>query len=154
MPNVKSAVRALQVMEQFGEARQPLRLNDVAKSLHYPVSSTAALLKSLADCGYLSFDRHTRQYHATGKLPDLGSRLTSAAIEESALTKTMHALRRSTGEMIVVATSNDIYVEYVKAMRSTHEIQLYTPPGRLMLSWAILDRRHRIVSRLTADALL
>jgi hypothetical protein len=51
MPNVKSAIRVLEVLEQFGEMRQPLRLKDIASSLHYPVSSTAALLKSLATLG-------------------------------------------------------------------------------------------------------
>ena len=89
MPKVKSAVRALEVLEQFGEMREPLRLKDMARSLHYPVSSTAALLKSLADCGYLSFDRNSRHYYPTSKLPDLGSRLSSAATEEGALTATM-----------------------------------------------------------------
>jgi IclR family transcriptional regulator, KDG regulon repressor len=153
MPNVKSAVRALEVLDQFAEARQPLRLRDVAKRLGYPVSSTAALLKSLADCGYLSFDRSSRQYHPTSKLPDLGLRLASAAIEEGPLTETMSALQQATGEMIVVATPNDIYVEYIKALRSIHELQLYTPPGtrRLLvqssMGWLLLSRGDRVAAQ-------
>jgi IclR family transcriptional regulator, KDG regulon repressor len=111
------------------------------------VSSTAALLKSLADCGYLSFDRNSRHYYPTSKLPDLGSRLSWAAVEEGALTETMYALRQLTGELVAIGTPNDIYVEYIMAMRSTQEMQLYTPPGtrRLMvqssMGWMLLSRR-------------
>jgi DNA-binding IclR family transcriptional regulator len=150
MANVKSAVRVLEVLEQFGEARQPLRLKDIAKSLNYPVSSTAALLKSLADCGYLSFDPNSRHYYPTDKLPDLGARISAAAIEEGALVEAMKALQQSTGEMIAVGTPNGIYIEYVKALRSTQEVQLYTPPGtrRLMIQssmgWLLLTRSDRV----------
>ena len=152
MRNVKSAVRVLEVLEQFGEIRQPLRLKDVARHLDFPVSSTAALLKSLADCGYLSFDRNSRQYYPTNKLPELGSRLASAAIEDGALMDVMHALQQSTGELIVAGTPNDIYVDYIKSLRSSQAIQLYTPAGtrRLMvqsgMGWLLLSRMERIAA--------
>lgn len=147
MPAVKSAIRVLEVLEQFARAREPLRLKDIAQDLKYPVSSTAALLKSLADCGYLSFDRYSRRYYPTSKLPELGSRLSWAATEEGALTETMHALQQTTGELVAVGTPNDIYIEYIKSLRSIQEIQLYTPPGtrRLMvqssMGWLLLSRK-------------
>jgi DNA-binding IclR family transcriptional regulator len=150
MNRVKSAVRVLEVLEQFGDARQPLRLKDIASKLQYPVSSTAALLKSLAECGYLSFDRISRHYYPTNKLPELGSRLASAAVEENVLMEAMHALLRATGELIVVGTPNDIYLDYIKALRSTQAVQLYTPAGtrRLMvqsgMGWLLLSRMERM----------
>jgi DNA-binding IclR family transcriptional regulator len=150
MVAVKSAVRALEVLEQFGELRQPLRLKDIARNLRYPTSSTAALLKSLADCGYLTFDRNSRQYYPTSKLPDLGSRLASATLEDGSLMDTMHTLQQSTGELIVVGTPNDIFIDYIKSLRSTQPIQLYTPAGtrRLMIQsgmgWLLLSRMERM----------
>ena len=75
MSSTKSAVRALRILEEFGAQKQPLRLKDVAINLHYPISSAAALLKSLVSCGYLSFDRNSRYYYPTDKLPALGAQL-------------------------------------------------------------------------------
>jgi DNA-binding IclR family transcriptional regulator len=62
----------------------------------------------------------------------------------------MHALQQTTGELIVVGTPNDIYVDYIKALRSTQAIQLYSPAGtrRLMvqsgMGWLLLSRMERI----------
>lgn len=152
MNNVKSAIRALEILEQFGETQQPLRLRDIVEHLQYPISSTAALLKSLADCGYLSFDRSSRYYYTTNKLPELGARLASTAIEEGALMHAMEALQQSTGELIVVGTPNDLYIDYIKALRSTQPIQLYTPAGtrRLMvqsgMGWLLMSRMDRVAA--------
>jgi DNA-binding IclR family transcriptional regulator len=133
--SVKSAIRVLEVFEQFGEAQGPLRLKDVAARLGYPVSSTAALLKSISDRGYLTFDRRSRQYFPTNKIPELGLRLSTAAFEGQALMDTMEALRDATSEFVVVGTPNDIYVDYIKSLRSTQPIQFYSPAGtrRLMV---------------------
>jgi DNA-binding IclR family transcriptional regulator len=133
--SVKSAIRVLEVFEQFGEAQGPLRLKDVAARLGYPVSSTAALLKSISDRGYLTFDRISRQYFPTNKIPEIGLRLSAAAIEGRALDDAMEALRDATSEFVAVGTPNDIYIDYIKSLRSTQPIQLYSPAGtrRLMV---------------------
>ncbi len=149
MSDTKSAVRVLRILEEFGACKQPLRLKDVAGNLRYPISSAAALLKSLVSCGYLSFDRNSRYYYPTDKLPELGSRLTSTAIEDGVLMDVMHALQELTGELIVVGTPNDLHIEYVKALRSTQPVQLYTPVGtrRLMIQsgmgWLFMSRMDR-----------
>jgi DNA-binding IclR family transcriptional regulator len=149
MSSTKSAVRALRILEEFGAQKQPLRLKDVAINLHYPISSAAALLKSLVSCGYLSFDRNSRYYYPTDKLPALGAQLASTAIEDGVLMDVMRALQQSTGELIIVGTPNDLYVEYVKALRSTQPVQLYAPVGtrRLMIQsgmgWLFMSRMDR-----------
>ena len=149
MNDIKSAVRVLSILEEFGRQRQPLRLKDIATGLGYPVSSAAALLKSLVSSGYLSFDRNSHYYYPTDKLPDLGTRLASAAIEEGILMDVMGALQQSTGELIVVGTPNDLYIEYVKVLRSTHPIQLYSPVGTRRLAiqsgmgWLFMSRMDR-----------
>ncbi len=143
---VKSAIRVLELLEQFGEAQGPLRLKDVAIRLGYPVSSTAALLKSVADRGYLSFDRKSRQYFPTNKISDLGLRFSTGAIEGAALNEAMEALQRSTQEFVAIGTPNDIYIDYIKSLRSTQMIQLYSPAGtrRLLIQsgmgWILLSR--------------
>lgn len=143
---VKSAVRVLQLLEAFGEAQRPLRLKEVAAMLNYPTSSTSALLKSVAECGYLSYDQNTHRYHTTSRLPDLGQRFGGSSLEAALLSELMQAVSRRTGELIVAGTSNDIYVEYIRAIRSTHAVQLYSPAGtrRLLvqsgMGWMLLSR--------------
>lgn len=129
MSSVKSALRVLEILEGFAEAGHSLRLKDVATRLGYPISSTAALLKSLSEYGYLSFDRTSRHYFPSSRISELGSRLASSAIENGILIEAMNALLRETGELVVAGTPNDIHIEYVKALRSTQDIQLYSPSG-------------------------
>jgi len=58
--SVKSACRVFEILEHFKDAKQPLRLSAIAERLHYPLSSTAALLSTMAEQGYLQFESVSR----------------------------------------------------------------------------------------------
>src|SRR3546814_12336581 len=49
---VKSAGRALQILEYFDDARREANMIDISRALHYPESSTSILLRSLVALGY------------------------------------------------------------------------------------------------------
>lgn len=129
MNDVKPALRVLKILELFGDSREPLRLKDIAERLGLPTSSTMALLRSLTEAGYVNFDRASWKYFPTSKISDLGSRLSSMLVEENLLKEAMHSLQRSTRELVVLGTPNDIYIDYLHSLRSLEEIQLYSPPG-------------------------
>jgi DNA-binding IclR family transcriptional regulator len=129
MNDIKPALRVLKILELFGAVGEPLRLKDIAERLGLATSSTISLLRSLTEAGYVSFDRASWKYFPTNRIPDLGSRLSSVLVEETDLMEVMHSLQRSTKELIVVGTPNDIYIDYIRSLRSTQEIQLYSPPG-------------------------
>ena len=57
---IKSARRVFEIMEFFDRERRPLGLKSICKTLDYPVSSGAAMLKSLVSVGYLEYDRKTQ----------------------------------------------------------------------------------------------
>ena len=57
---VKSATRAIEILEFFKGAREPRAMSDIAAALGYPQSSTTVLLKTLIALGYLNFDRGDR----------------------------------------------------------------------------------------------
>lgn len=59
---VKSAIRALNVLEYFYRYRQPARLAEIGRELDLPASSTKYLLTSLVESGYLNFDDKTKRY--------------------------------------------------------------------------------------------
>ncbi|WP_424139854.1 IclR family transcriptional regulator [Roseomonas chloroacetimidivorans] len=154
-PSVKSATRVFEILEYFSEVRRPLRLKDFVDHSGYPVSSTAALLKTMTAQGYLTFDRVARTYLPTLKLLRLVGCISSAAYESGPVLDAMRNLQQSTGELIVLGTVNDIHVEYVEALRSTQDIQLWSPPGtkRLLvqsaLGWMLLSELpSRVVERI------
>ncbi|MFT8246782.1 IclR family transcriptional regulator [Roseomonas sp. BN140053] len=128
-PAVKSATRVFEILEQFREARRPLCLSDIAEKGRYPISSTAALLKSMTSQGYLSFGASSRTYMPTVRLQNLVSWVSTVSWERGPVLEAMEELRESTGELVVLATINDVHAEYVEACRSTQAVQLWSPPG-------------------------
>jgi DNA-binding IclR family transcriptional regulator len=154
-PSVKSAIRVFEILEHFQQLRRPLRLKDIVGHAGYPVSSTAALLKTMAAQGYLSFDRSNHSYLPTNQLFRLVSWIASASYENGPVRDALRNLQQNTGELVVLGTVNDIHVEYVEALRSPQDIQLWSPPGtkRLLvqsaLGWMLLARQPvRVVERI------
>jgi hypothetical protein len=59
--NVKSATRALEVIELFGVHRHPLSVTEIANALGIPQSSSSVLLHALSSIGFVTRDRKTRK---------------------------------------------------------------------------------------------
>lgn len=146
---VKSAARVFAILEQFDRVRRPQRLKDIAGGLGQPVSSTAALLKSMAALGYLSFEPRTRSYLPTGRLRQIVSWVPFETFEQGIVAQAMRTLQQRTTEMIVLTVEAGIYIEYVETVRSTEGLQLYIAPGtkRLMVQtnsgWQFLNLHPR-----------
>jgi DNA-binding IclR family transcriptional regulator len=144
--SVRSALRVFEILELFRVERRPLRLKDFTTSLNLPASTTSGLLKTMAGQGYLSWNQSSRTYFPTPRLGHLAAWVPGVAFEATAVTQAMHNLHRATGELIVLGAPNDIHVEYLEAIRSTHGIQLWTPPGtrlpmiNLGMGWLFLSR--------------
>src|ERR1700760_3124170 len=77
----KSARRVFDILELFRARQCPLRLKDVVDALGMPTSSTAALLKTMAQMNYLSFESASRAYLPTLRLAQLGNWVTPASYE-------------------------------------------------------------------------
>src|ERR1700749_1509407 len=75
---IKSARRVFDILELFRERQCPLRLKDVVDALDMPTSSAAALLKTMAQMNYLSFESTSRAYLPTLRLSQLGGWVTPA----------------------------------------------------------------------------
>lgn len=141
---VKSATRVLQILELFKEMQRPMSTTDIAVQLNYPISSTAALLKSLTALGYLIFDRDTRTYQASLRIALLGG---WAPEDRSTLTRLQEVTERlaaASSQSVMLAIRNDIHIQYVRVV---------TPKsgGHLPLS---VGSRQRLVDAPTGHALL
>ena len=64
----KSATRALEVLELFGEERGSLRAKQIGNALGLRPSSTDLLLKTMAHSGYIIFDPLSKEYEPSPKL--------------------------------------------------------------------------------------
>jgi IclR family KDG regulon transcriptional repressor len=129
----KSARRVFDILELFRERQCPLRLKDVVDSLGMPTSSAAALLKTMAQMNYLSFESTSRAYLPTLRLSQLGSWVTSANYEGGPIQEAVRRIGRKLGETILLGTSTDIYVEIVDILRARQPLQYYTHVGTRVL---------------------
>ena len=140
----KSAVRALDLIEQLDVARQPLRLKDFVEATGAPTSSVAELLKGLSEAGYLAFDAASRTYLPTQRVAALGNWVPTVLLQGGEVARTMQRINDACGEMVFLGTANDLHVQYCEVVRSTHPIQLVAEAGakrwlaRSGLGWVLL----------------
>ncbi len=128
---VKSARRALEILEVFGRHKRPLALKEVLDELGYPTSSGSALMKSLVALGYLDYDRERRTYFPTMRITVLGAWVPGVLFGDGPLLSELEGLHRATGETIVLAVQSDLHAQYVHVLPSPEPLQLRAPPGTL-----------------------
>lgn len=128
----KSAKRAFEILELFGERRTPLTVMDVVRSLGYPQSSTSMLLKGLHAFGYLNYDRRQRRYSPTARVALLGAQITRGFFFSGDLAKLAYDLQARTGEEVLFAMQNGIHVQYIQTLESpSHAMPLHHRSGTL-----------------------
>lgn len=159
---VKSAKRVLQILELFKEMRRPLSTTDIAVILNYPISSTAALLKSLATLGYLHFDRNSRNYQASLRVGLLGGWSCHGGFAPDMLNRVTDRLAGASGLTVILALRNQIHIQYVRVVAAEARVRYYlpvgsrqrlvdTPMGRALLALDEDAAIDRMVRRANAD---
>lgn len=143
---VKSATRALEVLDYFASVRKPQALKDIGDVLPYPQSSMTVLLKTLTTMGYLNYDRSHRKYFPTTKVTTLGEWIPAKIFGGNEVAHLLRDVANATGETVVLGIRNDIYVEYVLTIDSSHELRFQVSVGgvRLVhqspLGWLLLSQ--------------
>lgn len=126
---VKSAQRALEILEVFARQRRPLALKEILEELGYPTSSGSALMKSLVALGYLDYDRERRTYFPTMRIAVLGNWVPGVLFGDGALLPALEALHEAIGETVVLAVQSDLHAQYVHVIHSAEPLQFRAPPG-------------------------
>ena len=144
-PIVKSAGRALAVLELFERERRPLGLTDVTLAMALPTSSAAALMKSLVSLGYLEYDRSERRYFPTMRIAALGGWIEEALFGSSGVVHEARRLHADTGLTVVLATRSDLHAQYLHLVHSGAPLSLAIAPGQLRplagsgMGWLLLS---------------
>ena len=128
---VKSATRAIEILEYFKRVRQPRAMSEIAVALGYPQSSTTVLLKTLVTLGYLNFDRSDRLYFPTPKVTSLGDWIPRALFGTSRVLDALRDVHAATGETVSIGTRNDVYLQYIQIIQSVHALRFHVDEGTL-----------------------
>lgn len=159
---VKSARRALEVLEYFAPDRPDANASEIARELGYPISSTAELLWNLVDMGYLNYVAHTRRFIPSVKMPLLGAWVLPSIFRQGLLLSIMEEIGAQTGAKVVLGMREGVSIRYVHVfaghnsvrgdlMRGQGKCMLHSAMGRLFLSRFGDAAGRRIVHRLNAE---
>ena len=136
---VKSACRALEILNYFEDVRKPARLSEIAGALDYPVSSASVLLKTLVGAGYVNYDPSTRTYLLSTRVALMGSWLNHGDVSDHSLVELMNEIGRETGHGVVLGVRNGTYVQYIHTVDATTTLRVHFPVGtRRLLVWSSL----------------
>jgi DNA-binding IclR family transcriptional regulator len=125
---VKSAARAIEILEVFAAERRRLTLAQIGGLLDYPKSSLSVLLKSLLAQGYLSFLPTDLSYFPTLKVSALGDWIPSVLFGNELLPM-LQDLRDATGETVTVTTPAGQRMRCLRVLLGTHRIALQLDEG-------------------------
>ncbi|HEU0045566.1 IclR family transcriptional regulator [Sphingomonas sp.] len=132
-PVVKSASRALEVLELFNEQRRPLRLQEIYELLDYPQSSATHLMKSMVHLGYVNYNRASRAYVPTCKVRGLGNWLSSAMYGQTRFHRLVDLLQRRTDETVALSMQNDLFIQYFIIKPPGHDFKMPPDEGNMRL---------------------
>lgn len=127
---VKSAVRTLQILEFFDQVREPTTAATLSKMLHYPQSSTSALLKSMVTMGYLEFDKRKRTYFPTSRVALIGSWLNPMLFAEGNLVRLVQAVFERTGLTVLLAALNGDKAQYIHVLYPKDDVPRHIIVGQ------------------------
>ena len=161
--SVKSARRALEILEYFDEVRSDASVMEFVRELNYPQSSASGILKCLAEMGYLSYDPQKRRYAPTHRVALLGSWIQSPQLGGGRVLELMEELSELTHETIILAEQPGTIVRYIHVVPSRKTMRLHVGPrttrplarsgiGRLFLSTYPEERIRSLFKRINADA--
>lgn len=109
----RSATRALDVLEYFGEVRRPLRAIEVSKMLGMQPSTTNQLLKTMVDSGHLVFEARTKTYLPSPRLVGFAGWLVDTFGAGENLRGLMKDVQKATGQVVTLTTPNDLFMQVI-----------------------------------------
>jgi len=110
----RTATRALDVLERFGEARRPLRAVEIARMLALPPSTTNQLLKTMVGSAHLVFDARTKCYFPSPRLAGFGLWLGEAYGAGGRIRELVRDVRERTGMVVTVTAQNDLFMQIIE----------------------------------------
>lgn len=128
---VKSARRALEVLDLFEKLRRPAVSGEIANILGYPQSSTSFLLNDLRRTGYLNYDTKTRCFAPTIRVALLGGWIHTGAYGRVELSELMTAVRDLARMTTILTMQNGLDFQFMHVLEARQTSKLALRPGTL-----------------------
>ncbi len=162
-PRVKSAVRALEVLEFFDDIERPATVVEIAAALGYPQSSTSVLLQTLTATGYLEYYPPNRTYFQSARVALLGHKANGSFVTGGPILRAMEEINDRTRATVILGTRSGLALKYInviqaKSRRRPHIVLGGLRPltescgGHALLSALPESEVTRIVTRIRAEA--
>jgi DNA-binding IclR family transcriptional regulator len=129
--SVKSARRALEILDLFEKLRRPASVGEIATMLGYPQSSTSFLVNDLRRTGYLNHDRETRRFAPTMRVALLGGWIHAGTLGRTELFDMLGRVRDLAGMTTLLCTQNGVEVQYMCVIEARQSPKLSLRPGTL-----------------------
>lgn len=129
--NVKSARRAMELMEFFAEWRRPASVKEVSQSLGWPQSSTSVLLRSLTDAGFYDHDARTGMYVPSVRVLLAVEWIGEHLFSEQSLLRLMEKVHAQCGHTVMIGTQHGVHVRYLHVLQATRESRFTAKTGSL-----------------------
>lgn len=126
---VKSAARALQILDFFDEIEREASVNEIAHELKIPVSSTSVLLNQMFEMGYLNRGKGGRSYIPSVRVTTLGIWIDPTLGADGPVMRIMQELARATSELVILATARGDTVRYIHTIPATGRVRVHTGAG-------------------------
>ena len=110
---VKSAQRALEVLEYFKNGHEEATVMDISRSMGYPQSSTSELLACLVTLGYLTKDSKARTYRPTARVAVLGACVQPTLFGDGQLLPLMNRLANDAGATVILGNRVGLDIQYI-----------------------------------------
>lgn len=110
----RTATRALDVLELFGQQRRPLRAIEIAGSLGLQGSTTDQLLKTMVDSTHLVFDAARKTYQPSHHLVGFTSWIADTYGTDERVDRLMADLHERSGLSASLSTPNDLFMQIIE----------------------------------------
>ncbi|MEP3890541.1 MAG: helix-turn-helix domain-containing protein [Hellea sp.] len=110
---VKSSYRTMAIFEFFAEIKRPATVAEISDAVQIPQSSTSAIIKSLLETSFLSYDIENRTYEPTMRLAFLSDWSAHKNANAAQVPSVLKKLGERIQETTVLALRNGIYSQYI-----------------------------------------
>jgi DNA-binding IclR family transcriptional regulator len=158
---VKSAGRALAILEYFDEIMRPATAVEIRTRLGLPPSSASALLRSLVNLGYLHYNTSRRTYRPTLRVGLLGEWTQNKYLGSRSLHPLLDELSYATKRLVVLGVRCSLHAQYIHVVRPEEPARqvmpgTLAPLTRTAVGWVLISKLSdsqatRLITRVNAE---